>query len=444
MIKVEEFLSKKGIVFDISKRLEILDNIENVIRKNERLIKKGLEMDLNKTSLESYLTEIALVYSEINYFRKHLKKLIKPQKVKSGLKNFGSKFSVEKNPYGNVLIFGPWNYPFLLLVMPLIGAIAAGNRVVIKPSEFTKFTSKQIVEIFEPFSEYILIQEGNADVANYLLSLNFDFVFFTGSTRVGKIVAEKCAKNLIPAHLELGGKSPVIVDDSIDLEYVAKKIAYAKMINSGQTCVAPDYLLVRDIVEKEFIELLKQAFIDEINTQKYQSKAKCTMNPDRIEGFIADNINETIFSLPFGDNQHVSLVKANENSKLWLEEIFGTVLPYKTYSNIEEAIKVVNEIDSTPLAFYIYSDNDEIIDEVKNNTKSGSFIINDSLVQMVNNKAPFGGVGTSGYGKYFGPNSFDAFSYMRTIMKTSKKNGIALRGKITDKNLSKYKKLLEK
>lgn len=444
MVNIEDFLKNTKGEIPLETRLEILGKIEKTIRANERLITTALEMDLNKTKLESYLTEIALVYAELRYFKKNLKKLMKPIKVKKTLKNHGMKFSVLRKAHGNVLIFGPWNYPFFLLVMPIIGAIAGGNRVVVKPSEFTKFTSKQVKELFEPFEDYILVQEGNADVANHLLSLKFDFVFFTGSTRVGKIVAQKCSANLTPYHLELGGKSPVIVDDAEDLEFVTDKIAYGKMINSGQTCVAPDYLLVNQKIEKVFIDKLKASLQKAVETNKYKSIAKYTMNPERIEGLIFENKDQQVFDVPFGENQSVALIKALDNSKLWKEEIFGTVFPYKVYSEIEEAIDTVNSIDSTPLVMYLYSSNPEIADIVERNTNSGSFVVNDTLVQLSNNNAPFGGVGTSGQGRYFSKHSFNAFTYERSIVKTTKSNGIKIRNKITEQNLKKYRKLLEK
>lgn len=444
MVNIEDFLKNTKGEIPLETRLEILGKIEKTIRANERLVTTALEMDLNKTKLESYLTEIALVYAELRYFKKNLKKLMKPIKVKKTLKNHGMKFSVLRKAHGNVLIFGPWNYPFFLLVMPIIGAIAGGNRVVVKPSEFTKFTSKQVKELFEPFEDYILVQEGNADVANHLLSLKFDFVFFTGSTRVGKIVAQKCSANLTPYHLELGGKSPVIVDDAEDLEFVTDKIAYGKMINSGQTCVAPDYLLVNQKIEKVFIDKLKASLQKAVETNKYKSIAKYTMNPERIEGLIFENKDQQVFDVPFGENQSVALIKALDNSKLWKEEIFGTVFPYKVYSEIEEAIDTVNSIDSTPLVMYLYSSNPEIADIVERNTNSGSFVVNDTLVQLSNNNAPFGGVGTSGQGRYFSKHSFNAFTYERSIVKTTKSNGIKIRNKITEQNLKKYRKLLEK
>lgn len=429
-------------------RLTALKNLKQAILKNEQAISEALYLDLGKSSGESYLTEIGLVLKELTYHVKNLKRLIKIRKVKTPITLFPAKSYIVYEPLGNVLIISPWNYPFLLAINPLIGAIAAGNTAIVKPSELAVNTANIIEKLLnETFnSNYIKTIKGGVLETTELLEEPFDYIFFTGSTKVGKIIMEKASKNLTPITLELGGKSPVLVTKDIDLKLAAKRIAYGKTINAGQTCIAPDYLLIDESLLKDFISYFSDAiksFYNDPLTSNHYPKIVNEYHFQRLNALLnKENI------LLGGENQlgkiSPTLVLINDlNSKLMSEEIFGPILPIITYQKIEEAYNYIISKDK-PLAAYLFTNDQEIKKTFINNISTGGIVINDTLMHFANNNLPFGGVGNSGFGKYHGEASFKTFSNKKAIL--NRKNYLDIKMRyhpISEKSLKTIKKLIK-
>ncbi len=409
---------------DVSQRLQLLKALKAEIISKEQAILDALHSDFKKSAFETYISEFGLVISELNLAIKHLKKWAKPKRITSSLLTFPSKDYIYKTPYGTVLIIAPWNYPFLLAMEPLIMAIAAGNTVVLKPSELTQNTSQLITQIIEAvFAENTAISiEGGVETSTELLAQNWDYIFFTGSTKVGKIVAKAAAEHLTPTTLELGGKSPCIVDDTSNLKLVARRVVWGKLFNGGQTCIAPDYMLVKSSIKTAIVE----ALIHEI-VKRYGDDPKLSQdfpriinskNIDRLKRLLHD---ETIL---FGGTIDVSqnyisptLIDApNIENPIMQEEIFGPILPIITYDT-EEDIEAIILHNDTPLSFYIFSKNETFIKNTIEKFRFGGGVINDVLVHFGNAKLPFGGIGNSGIGKYHGKHGFDTFSHEQAIMK---------------------------
>jgi len=408
-------------------RVQQLNQLKNSILKYEQAILDALKTDLGKQSFEAYTTEIGFVLSNISHAIKHLRQWTKPKRVRGTLTLFPSKGFIQYEPYGTVLIIGPFNYPFQLVIEPLIGAIAAGNCAIVKPSELTPHVSKVITEmITETFpKEYIYSIEGGVEVNQALLQEPFDYIFFTGSTRVGKLVMEAAAKHLTPVTLELGGKSPVIIDKSADLTIAAKRIIWGKTINAGQTCVAPDYIMVHESIKDKLIMELQQAIADFFGS-----------NPEKSNDFgriVSDKHFERLVEMIKKDKDQVilggkstketryiepTIVEANWNSCSMQEEIFGPILPILTYKTLDEAIKSIKNFDK-PLALYLFSSNKNVENKVIGSISSGGVCVNDVLTHIVHPDLPFGGVGASGLGSYHGKYSFLTFSHQRSILKKS-------------------------
>lgn len=408
-------------------RVQQLNQLKNSILKYEQAILDALKTDLGKQSFEAYTTEIGFVLSNISHAIKHLRQWTKPKRVRGTLTLFPSKGFIQYEPYGTVLIIGPFNYPFQLVIEPLIGAIAAGNCAIVKPSELTPHVSKVITEmITETFpKEYIYSIEGGVEVNQALLQEPFDYIFFTGSTRVGKLVMEAAAKHLTPVTLELGGKSPVIIDESADLTIAAKRIIWGKTINAGQTCVAPDYIMVHESIKDKLIRELQQAIADFFGS-----------NPEKSNDFgriVSDKHFERLVEMIKKDKDQVilggkstketryiepTIVEANWNSCSMQEEIFGPILPILTYKTLDEAIKSIKKFDK-PLALYLFSSNKNVENKVIGSISSGGVCVNDVLTHIVHPDLPFGGVGASGLGSYHGKYSFLTFSHQRSILKKS-------------------------
>ncbi|EPB8193642.1 aldehyde dehydrogenase [Clostridium perfringens] len=422
--KQREYFST-GETKDINFRIEKLKKLRDVLKSEEEKIFEALKKDLMKSSFESYVTEVAMVYDEINMHIKNIKKWSKKRRVKTPLVQFHAKSFIQLEPYGVVLIIGPFNYPFMLTMDPLIGAIAAGNTAVIKPSESAPETSKILKEILEKvFDEKYVLHvnpERGKEVVEELLKEKFDYIFFTGSATVGKIVMKAASQYLTPVTLELGGKSPCIIDKDCKLELAARRIVWGKLLNSGQTCVAPDYLYVHKDIEEEFIKKLEEEIKNQFGDNPLESKDYSKMVNEREFNRVLSYIDKE--KLVFGGNYNrktfqiepTILKNVTWNDPVMEREIFGPIFPILPFENLDEVIRLVNSKDK-PLAIYYFSEDKNKIEKVLNSTSSGGVTINDTLVHVSSSYLPFGGVGNSGMGEYHGKYSFDLFSNKKGIM----------------------------
>ncbi|BCR36785.1 aldehyde dehydrogenase [Mariniplasma anaerobium] len=414
---------------DYEFRVEQLKKLKSAIKQHEEEITKALFDDLHKSSVEAYTTEIGFVLNSIDFTIKHLKKWMKPKKVKTPLFLFGTKSFMSQEPLGVICIIAPYNYPFQLVIEPLIGVIASGNTAIIKPSEYTVQTEAVIAKLIsQTFDEsYIKVITGAKEVTSKLLDLKFDHIFFTGSATVGKIVYEKASKHLIPVTLELGGKSPTIVDKTANLKIAAKRIIFGKFINAGQTCIAPDYIYVEKEIHEELINLFKKEiknfypdyneFGRIINDRHFQ-RLKGLINPDKV--VFGNEVDEkSKFISP------TILDNVTWDDKVMQEEIFGPILPVLVYEELEEVIEIIKQKEK-PLALYMFSNDKNEIHKVFHELSFGSGGINDAIMQVTNPNLPFGGVGLSGIGIYHGYTSFQAFSNQKTYTKKTTKFDIKL------------------
>lgn len=415
-----------GKTKDITFRIDNLKKLKRLIKGNEEIILDALKKDLGKSNFEGYITEIGMVYEEINIMIKNIKKWSKKEKVKSSINYYPSKCYVYKEPYGVALIIGPFNYPFQLILSPLIGAIGAGNCAVIKPSEYSVNTSMLIEEIINNNfnEEYIKVVNpmGGKEVVSELLEQPVDYIFFTGSVRVGKIVMEKASKSLIPVTLELGGKSPCIVDKDANIKMSAKRIAWGKFLNAGQTCVAPDYLYVHEDIKVEFLEELVKEIEEQLGKKQKESPDYPRIISEREVRRLSEYLDEgEVFyggEVSIGE-KYISptiLVNIEEKAKILEEEIFGPIFPVYEFNDLEEVVNKVNNGDK-PLALYYFSEDKNKIEYVLNNTSSGGVTINDTVIHVASTYLPFGGVGNSGIGSYHGKASFDTFSHRKSVLK---------------------------
>jgi aldehyde dehydrogenase (NAD+) len=415
-----------GQTRDIEFRLNQLAKLRDGIIANQDRIVAAAQADLGRPPFEAYF-EIATL-GEIKLAIKQLKTWVKPRKVSTSIDVFPASAWVQPEPLGVALIIGPWNYPFQLIVSPLVGAIAAGNCAILKPSEHAPHTATVVADlirsIFDP--NYVAVVEGDAAVSQQLLAEKFDHIFFTGGTAIGRIVMEAAAKHLTPVTLELGGKSPCIVDKSTRLDYAAKRIAWGKFINAGQTCIAPDYLLVDRSIKSEFMVQLVQAIkglygdnpqtspdFGRIINQRQLSRLKALLNSGEV--VIGGEVDEADRYLA-----PTVLDGVSWSDSVMESEIFGPILPVLTYDRLDEAIEQINARPK-PLALYVFSENKGVQDQVLRSTSSGGVCINDTVMQVSVSNLPFGGVGESGMGSYHGRASFDAFSHYRAVLKRSMK-----------------------
>lgn len=415
---------------DVSKRIETLRKLKVTIEKYERKIYEALQIDLRKNNFESAVTEIIFVYGELDYAIQNLSKWMKPKRIGKTMSNPLAKNRIYYEPKGVCLIIAPWNYPFQLTISPLISAISAGNCVIIKPSELSPATSTVVGEIVkEAFEEKeVACFQGNADISTALLKLPFDHIFFTGSTKIGKVVMEAAAKNLTSVTLELGGKSPTIIDKDVNLTKAVEKIAWGKLVNSGQTCIAPDYIFVHEQQLDEFVGLFKIAAKkmyfktnDKIDPKTY-GKIISSSHYERLKDLVTEAVDKGAridFGGEFDDKSQtinpVILSKIPQGSKVMEEEIFGPILPIITYKHLDEVIEKIN-LKSKPLALYIFSTNHKNINYLIKNTSAGGTCVNDVLIHISNPKLPFGGVNGSGMGASHGIFGFKNFSHERSIM----------------------------
>lgn len=426
-VKTQHEFFKTGITKDLEFRIVQLKKLRQAIVEREDAIFAALKADLNKHKFEAYGVEIGLVLGEIDTTIKKLKKWAKPKKVGTSMFFFKATSYIQPEPYGLALIIAPWNYPFQLLMSPLIGAMAAGNCCTLKPSEVAPHTSAVMTELIQSTfdAQYISIFEGGVPVSTALLNQKFDYIFFTGGTEVGRIVYQAAAKNLTPVTLELGGKSPCIVDKKTDLKLTAKRITWGKFVNAGQTCIAPDYIMVHKSVKAGFIDAMKEAITEAYGTDPYESDDYCRIiskrHTERLENLMKGSGKIAFGGKVSSEDKYISptlLDNVKETDPIMQEEIFGPILPIMEYEDINDVLKFVNDRPK-PLALYVFSDNTKLTDRVIHETSSGGTCINDTLMHCGNPELPFGGVGESGIGAYHGQLSFDTFSHHRAVMNRS-------------------------
>lgn len=416
----------------VNQRKEYLKKLEDTILIHRNEIEEALFLDLRKSKIETDSTEIFPVLSEIMLFRKKLNRWSKTTSVSNNLLFFGSKAQIQPESLGNCLIISPWNYPFQLCLLHLIACISAGNTAILKPSEFcpnvSKLLHKIISEVFE--ENHVAIIDGQVDETTYLLSKKFDHIHFTGSPKVGKIVMEAGAKHLSSVTLELGGKSPLIIDGTIPMQEVVEKAVWGKLINFGQTCIAPDYILIKEDLKDQFVDNFIKHIENVFGKDPSQSKGLARIvnhqNYNRLKNLIEDALKKGA-KCPFG-NQYIEdelyikptlLTDIPLDSKIEEEEIFGPIFPIYTFKEIDKVITHIN-LKEKPLAIYVFSIDSTFIEKIKRQTSSGSVVINETLVHILHPNLPFGGVNHSGIGVSTGYEGFKDFSHMKPILKVNR------------------------
>jgi aldehyde dehydrogenase (NAD+) len=414
----------KKMAIPLNRRKELLKNLSLAIKRYESEINNALKKDFGKPEFESFLTETYFVLSDISHTLKNINKWTKPKKVLPTVLNFPSSEYIYPEPYGKVLIISPWNYPFQLAFSPLIAAIAAGNSVVLKPSELTVHTSQIISDIVKEVFDVkeALVVLGGAEFTQLELKKKWDYIFFTGSVKVGKIVAKAAAQNLTPVTLELGGKNPCIVDESANLKITARRIVWAKFVNAGQTCIAPDYLLVHSSVKEKLIVLLKneilRAYGDNPEESADFARIINSENWKRIVRMI--DPEKTIFGGKTNDWERYiapTIIDEPELSDPVMEvEIFGPLLPIISYQTHQDIDNIINYYQK-PLALYVFSNKKDFSEKIISKYSFGGGCINDCMIQFANKNLPFGGVGNSGIGAYHGKYGFDTFSHKKSIVR---------------------------
>ncbi|EOD7606712.1 aldehyde dehydrogenase [Staphylococcus aureus] len=410
---------------DISFRKEQLKKLSKAIKSYESDILEALYTDLGKNKVEAYATEIGITLKSIKNARKELKNWTKTKNVDTPLYLFPTKSYIKKEPYGTVLIIAPFNYPFQLVFEPLIGAIAAGNTAIIKPSELTPNVARVIKRLInETFdANYIEVIEGGIEETQTLIHLPFDYVFFTGSENVGKIVYQAASENLVPVTLELGGKSPVIVDETANIKVASERICFGKFTNAGQTCVAPDYILVHESVKDDLITALSKTLREFYGQNIQQSPDYGRIVNLKHYHRLTSLLNSAQMNIVFGghsdeDERYIEptlLDHVTNDSAIMQEEIFGLILPILTYQSLDEAIAFIHQRPK-PLSLYLFSEDENATQRVINELSFGGGAINDTLMHLANPKLPFGGVGASGMGRYHGKYSFDTFTHEKSYI----------------------------
>ena len=407
-------------------RRNSLLKLKAALQKHEHALLDALHKDLRKHPSEGYVSELGIIYDEISHVLKGLKRWMKPRRVATPMSLQPASSHIVPEALGRVLVIAPWNYPLQLAINPAVGALAAGNVVMLKPSELTPHTSRAIAalvrETFDP--GLFQVVEGGVEASTRLLEEQWDHIFFTGSTPVGQIVAQAAAKHLTPCTLELGGKSPCIVTSSANINLAARRIVFGKLLNAGQTCVAPDYILV----EKGTEDALLKAMVKEVEARYGQNPLEnkqlpCIVNDrnfQRLSAFIQPTLvahggradpRERLIEPTF-------MMNVPLDHPVMKEEIFGPILPFVTYEKLDDAIRIINSREH-PLALYIFSENADEQEKVTRSCRFGGGAINDTLMHLANANLPFGGVGKSGYGRYHGKNSFDCFVHQKAVLKTA-------------------------
>lgn len=429
--KIESILANQRRYFrgnetlDIAFRLKMLRRLRDAIKMYEEELAEALRTDLNKSYEEAFMTEISIVLGEIDNFLKNLPRWSAPSKKSTPLKLFPSRSAVVTEPLGVALIIAPWNYPVQLTLNPLVGAIAAGCTAVLKPSPYTPNVAKALERVVQSAfdEEYVAVVQGDRTVNTALLNQRYDIIFFTGSPELGRVVMRAAAEHLTPVVLELGGKSPVVVDKSADIRVAAKRIAWGKSLNAGQTCIAPDYLLIHREVKELFVTEYKRALKELHGSDTSKSKHYVRMVSDkafeRVAGYLSDGVVR-IGGRVDASQRYIEptlLDNVATDSAVMREEIFGPVLPMITIGSIDEAIDFIRDREK-PLALYVFAE-ESIAKGVFDQTSSGGGCINDVIMHIANENMPFGGVGNSGMGRYHGRDSLYAFSHRRAVLTTT-------------------------
>ena len=422
LLRAQRAFFGQGSTQPVEFRLAQLKALKQAILDHQPEILAALKADLNKPELEAYLTEIG-VTKEINYALKHLRDWAKPKSVPLPLEQLPASGRIYPEPLGVVLIIGPWNYPFQLMISPLIGAIAAGNCALLKPSELAPQTSRVIAALiqktFDP--RYIAVAEGGLETSQALLAEQFDHIFFTGGSQIGRVVMMAAAQHLTPVTLELGGKSPCIVDHDIQLEYTARRIVWGKFLNAGQTCIAPDYLLVDQRIKPALMAAMQQAIREFYGDDPAQSPDYARIVNDRHFGRLSQLLSDgkpITGGVTDPTQRYIAptiLDQVAPDAAVMQEEIFGPILPVLEYSDVSEAIALI-KARPKPLALYLFTRSAAIQERVLAQTSSGGVCINDTIMQIAASSLPFGGVGNSGMGSYHGKASFDTFSHYKSVM----------------------------
>ena len=443
-------LVKTGKTKNIDYRKQLLKQLQSELIKQENNITKALYDDFKKPEFESVISETAIVLQDLKRTIKHIDKWAKPKRVFPSLLNFPSSDYLYSEPYGTALIIAPWNYPYQLALAPLIGAVAAGNTVVLKPSELTPNTSallsKIITTIFPP--KFVTVVEGGVDTSTQLLNQVWDYIFFTGSVGVGKIVAKAAAPNLTPITLELGGKNPCIIDKTANLKLAAKRIVWGKFINAGQTCIAPDYILIDSTIKKKFYKVLEDEIISAYSKNPQQSADFARIINEKNFNRLAEmlvNENCVIGGETNIEDLYISPTIIDEptlNSKVMEDEIFGPILPVISFKNLDDIDSIIHRY-SKPLSLYVFSTNSAQAKQLIKQYSFGGGCINDTVIHFANHRLPFGGVGNSGIGEYHGKHTFDTFSHKKGIVKKGNWLDIPLRYAPYKGKLKQLKSLLK-
>jgi len=456
MIISNEILENQKKFFESGKSRDInfiqrkLKQLKNSILKNEEVIYSALYKDLKKSKFEAYISEIGILLSEIDLVIKNIHKWSKPKKIRSSMLNFPSNDFIISEPYGCTLVIAPWNYPFQLAVSPIVSAIASGNTVVLKPSEITNYTGKIIKKLLSDIFEenHLKVILGGIPETTQLLNLRWDYIFFTGSVEVGKIIAKAASKHLTPCTLELGGKNPCIVDSTANLKLSAKRLVWGKFLNAGQTCIAPDFILAHESIKSKLIDLLiteiKNAYGMNPEISKSYPRIVNSNNFERLKAILKGEIVLYGGKTNSDDNYFAPTLidSPNVNSKLMQKEIFGPILPILSFKNLNDIDKIIKTLEK-PLALYIFSTNKNFYNSVIKKYSFGGGAINDTMIQFGNSRLPFGGVGESGIGAYHGKYSYETFTHKKSISIKSNWLDIPIRYAPYDGKLNLLKKVFK-
>ncbi|MEK4359572.1 aldehyde dehydrogenase [Paenibacillus sp. FSL M7-1455] len=450
LIQKQKHFYKSGITRPLAYRLEQLKKLRDALTANEKRIIEALNNDLNKSEFEAFSTEIGIVYEELAFTLKHLRRWMAPKRVRTALTHIGSRGRIIPEPYGTALIIAPWNYPFQLAVSPLIGALAAGNTALLKPSELTPATSALLADMLGGIygEEYVAVVQGGPDVSQELLAQPVDYIFFTGSVNVGKIVMQAAAERLIPLTLELGGKSPCIVHEDAELKLAARRIAFGKFTNAGQTCIAPDYVLAHRSIKNKLIPHLREAIRelygpDPLFNPSY-GRIVSEKHFKRLVSFLG---NGSIAAGGRTDPDRLRIEPTLLDQATWdmpvmQEEIFGPILPILEYDDIQETVDMINARPK-PLALYLFTRDAGTEKAVVGSVSYGGGCVNDTLMHIATPYLPFGGVGESGMGAYHGKGSFDTFTHYKSVLKQTTRFDIAFRYPSSKNGLKLLRKLMK-
>lgn len=430
MDKVKEILNLQRSYFaaeqtkSVKFRLEQLHTLQLAIQRHEEAIMEALRQDLNKSPFEGYATEIGMVYEELKCMRKHLRRWAKPKRKRPSIVHFPASGKVYREPYGSVLMMSPWNYPFQLTMVPLIGALAAGNCAVVKPSAYAPHTAEVVKTILEECFDpaYVAVVLGGREENRNLLEEPFDYIFFTGSPTVGKVVMEAAAKHLTPITLELGGKSPCIVDETADLPLAARRIVWGKLLNAGQTCIAPDYFLVHEKVKEPFVQELQRQITAMFGEHPEQSEELPKIINDKHFGRLRGLMESGTIVAGGQVNEQTRQIAptvldgVSWDSPIMQEEIFGPLFPILTFTDFDAMLTDITRRPK-PLALYLFTASREREKQTIETVSFGGGTVNDTIVHIASNTMPFGGVGNSGMGQYHGKASFETFTHAKTVVR---------------------------